>query len=118
MRNWSAILVDAGIRNLTVSQLAREQDTDAHQVSKAARRYGIALVHARPHAPKRRGEIEWRALFRESPHGETITQFCIRAQCSMGTATYWAKHLKHEFAPTVGGRRPWVGKSQSQGRSA
>lgn len=43
-RNWSAILVDAGIRDISVSDVARERQVDAGNVLSAARRYARLAI--------------------------------------------------------------------------
>lgn len=127
-RNWPSILIDAGLRGLTINQLAAEQRTSPRLVSLRARSYGVRLTreakrdyprvgYERTEAEKarRRQESAWLRLtddewvihfIQAERANESLNEFVRRVRCSPGAAKSMAASLGHAFRPTgiVGGR--------------
>lgn len=102
MRNWSAVLIDAGLRGLTMAEVARELGVPHAQVSSACKRYGVALCEGHSDRGKKaytRAAAKWAVIFRRATPGATLNQFCKHYKCSYSTAERWAREFGYVFAP-------------------
>lgn len=107
MRDWSAILIDAGIRGLNVASLAREQKTSPSNVTAQTKRYGIRLIGqsetCRSTDPAKGvsrtlRDQDWPKEFATAKAGrETLNQFVARVGCCASTATRKAQDHSHTF---------------------
>lgn len=91
MRNWSAILIDAGLRGLSAREIAQEQNCGVDYVARLAKAYGMRLSNAR---------TKWRDVFAATESGLSVNDFCRRHGCAHGTAIKWAARCGYEFNPT------------------
>lgn len=108
MRDWCAILIDAGVRGLSTKALSAALGCGAGQVTNAARRWGVRLDrapldHARNNAKRaatlRARRLLWwrRELALAEAGNETLTAFCVRTRKGATTAYKWAAKLGHTF---------------------
>lgn len=114
MRDWCAILIDAGLRNLRAVDISRQHSVSINHASRQAKRYGVLLQGAngesfpshnvtRTLRPK-----DWEREFAFAAwHGETLNQFCARVGVSGGSATKHASVHNHTFAAATGTALLW-----------
>lgn len=112
-RDWLPILIDAGLRNLTTTELAREQACAKSTAFEAAKRWGVRLASGitgekrSPHSRNRtkavstmhhRRMLWWRReLALAEAAQESLNTFCLRVRKSPKAAQTWASRLGHTF---------------------
>jgi hypothetical protein len=116
-RNWSAVLIDAGLRKLSPTQVAKELGICRGQVSAACKRYGVRLPTSEGKHDRNRAKgaatnaayikRKWDRRFAASKAGvTTINDFCSRFACSQGAALKHASERGFRFKRTSNARSP------------
>lgn len=116
VRNWSAILIDAGLRGVNATQIAHEQRCSVQNVVRRARAYGVLLANSdMQHDRNSSKAIEtretkrrelWARRLAELPPGLTLNELCCRFRCSYTAAKTRAEAHGYKFAPSQGRCRP------------
>lgn len=117
-RNWPSILIDAGLRGLSATGLAKEIGLTNQAVRAQALRYAVRLEGmgtpsssrwADKNAPAVRPTanawlVEWpKEIEHAKATGETLNQFCLRVGVAQSTAEDRASRAGHVF-PTTGAK--------------
>lgn len=115
-RDWCPILIDAGLRGLTATEVAQEQGCSVPVAWRASKSWGVLLRNGgldtkhdrnRAKAAKTLDErrlLYWRRELALAEAGdETLNAFCLRTGKSYTTAEKWAARLGHVFVPTHNG---------------
>lgn len=111
-RNWSLILIDAGLRGLSQSECARELGCHPASVHDAAKRYGVALPNKGGNCgprPKTRGRKQpaafalrinnrFERMIAQAKPGETLQAFCLRMHTDPRATRKHAERIGHVFA--------------------
>lgn len=114
-RDWSKILVHAGINNLRVCDVARAEGVAENTVSKATFRYGINLTgqtrqraSIKPTTRVYTFGLDWDAeLELAADNGETMNDFCRRTGAKATTVIKHAKAKGHVFPRSRDPHRKW-----------
>ncbi len=107
-RDWCPILIDAGLRGISPTALAKEQHCSTATAWKAARRWGVLLRNPnlahdrnRPQAAEtlkaRRGQWWRRELALAEAANETLNAFCARTGKGASAAKRRATQAGHTF---------------------
>ena len=110
MRDWPAILADAVARNLSVTQVAREQGCSVVRVSFVRKRLGVKLPRdlkcgggqkpkGKKNSPVQRNRhtAKWRRIFAEVGPGASLNEICCSHGVKPSTVSKWAKLLGYNL---------------------
>lgn len=130
-RDWCPILIDAGFRGLSATELAREQGCTIPAAWKAAKRWGVRLANGGLNTKHDRNRAKatqtldqrriqwWRREFALAEAGdETLTVFCLRTGKHSATAQAWAQRLGHVFIPTQNAAKRMAQRHQQATQTA
>lgn len=114
MRDWCAILIDAGLRDIGVRELARELQVSPECVSRQTKRYAIRLNGQWPTCTKTKPRArtlrpkDWKAEFALAlvTH-ETLSRFCHRVGVCPSAAQRAARTHGHTFPSMTTRKLTW-----------
>lgn len=114
MRDWCAILIDAGLRDLSASELAAELGATVSQTSAQAKRHGVLLRGAkasftpRARASRHLRPKDWAAeVAFAAQTRETLNAFCLRVGVCAHQASKHAAAHRHTFPDASSRKRLW-----------